>query len=290
MKRTLTLAMIALIPVMTEAQVPGVRQENAPTPRSFFRRARPTPEAQVPAVVETTPTPRATARPAFKEEATPRPRPTREPEREKPRETPKQKVTEKTKEPEKAKPTQEELALKEANRELSATLQLVTDFLQAANEGKYFDAARSLTGSCQRYFESELAPVHGSLKRVLDTITRDGTIRQVTGESLLRGEGARVDTEIVYSDSSTARFHFDLVKTKEGWKLDLNVKGIMEGAQSGRPSVSVTLKGTQTPAPTPAPTPTPAATVAPQAEEKTPQAAAPSPTPASALADAPWKK
>ncbi len=143
----------------------------------------------------------------------------------KPRETPKPKATEKPKEPEKAKPTQEELALKEANRELSATLQLVTDFLQAANEGKYFDAARSLTGSCQRYFESELAPVHGSLQTRFryhharwDHSPSDGRILAARR----RGSGGHRN---VYSDNSTAKFHFDLLKTKEGWKLDLNVRG-----------------------------------------------------------------
>lgn len=287
-KRTLgwLLLFATVVPSLTMAQVLGRGQvapnEPTPTPRSFFRRARPTatPEQQAP-VVESTPAP--TKSPAVRKTETERPKPTRRAEAEKSREetrakeTPKPKATPKETTEEKPKVDAATLA---RDRDISDTLKLVTDFLKAAHLGHYAEAERALTPPVQKYFEGEHSALGGGLKRVLDTITRDGTIRNVTNEAVLRGDGARVDSEITYYDGEKVTMSFDLLRTKEGWRIELDVPGILSKARS-------TSKPTAAPAATPLPTMTPAPPAATPAETPAPTPAA---TPQPALSDAPWKK
>ncbi|MGC8839874.1 MAG: hypothetical protein ACP5QZ_00275 [Candidatus Sumerlaeaceae bacterium] len=290
-KRTLgwLLLMATVVPSLPMAQVLGRGESMAadptPTPRSFFRRVRatPAPQEQAPAV-ETTPAP--TKAPSARQAAPEPQRTIRRAERtetEKPREvsrpkeTPKPKVTPKKTEEEKTKVDATTLA---RDRDISDTLQLVTDFLQAAHLGHYAQAQRALTPAVQKYFEGEHSALGGGLKRVLDTITHDGTIRNASNEVVLRGDGARVESLITYYDGQKVTWTFELVRTKEGWRIELDVPSVLKGA-AAKPAVAPAT------AQTPAPTPQPQAAATPA---ETPAPAAPTATPQPALSDAPWKK
>lgn len=284
-------AILAGLPMLSAAQILGRGQEvgSEPTPaaRGFFRRARSTPAPEA--------TPLATPTPEVRRVEPERPRstPSREVER------PKAREAQTRKEPAISKPKTVATATPRArqaeatpkpdaatvarDRDISDTLKLVTDFLKAAHHGHYAEAARALTPPVQKYFEGEHSALGGGLKRVLDTITRDGTIRNVTSEATLRGDGARVESEIEYEDGSQGKWVFELLRTKEGWRIELDVPSVLS-ASKAKPSP----KAAPTPVATPAVTPKPAEPASSPAPEA--QAPPPAPTPQPALSDAPWKK
>lgn len=285
------LLVLTVLPAFASAQILGRGQESpvepTRTPRSIFRRLQATPAAEQPAVPEATPTP---AKPKTTPAREAEPKRPRETSQEKPREvtrakeTPKPRTTPKaTPEPKEEKPKVDAATLAR-DRDISDTLKLVTEFLKAAHLGHYAEAQRALTPPVQKYFEGEHSAVGGGLKRVLDTITRDGTIRNVTNEAVLRGDGARVESEVLYEDGSRAKWTFDLLRTKEGWRIELDVPSVLKAAGAKSQPQPTPLA---TPAPTPAPTPQPQAAAPTPAETPAPT---PAVTPQSALSDAPWKK
>lgn len=283
------LVVLAAVPAFAGAQILGRGQE-APaeptrTPRAFFRRPQATPVAEQVAPPETTPAPAKTPAKVERETEPKRSRettPERSREVARPKDTPKPRITPKaTPEPKEERPRVDATTLAR-DRDISDTLKLVTDFLKSAHLGHYAEAQRALTPPVQKYFEGEHSALGGGLKRVLDTITRDGTIRNVTNEAVLRGDGARVESEILYEDGTRAKWTFELVRTKEGWRIELDVPSILKAASS-KPSPTPAAA----PAPTPAPTPAPQA-AAPAAPDN--PAPTPTSTPQSALSDAPWKK
>lgn len=259
-----------------------------PTRRPFFRRAPATPAPQeAEPAPQTTPAPtRAPQARSADAEPTRRPAATR-PKEASPRESTRAKESAERKETvrkETPKPaaTTPKPEVTERDRELSSTIELVREFLQAAQLGQYSKAKRALTPALQKYFDGEHSALGGGLKRVLDAITRDGEIRTIDPEVALRGEGARVDCQITYRDGSTKKWVFDLIKTEQGWKIELDVPSVLQAAGQGAPVVKTSA---------PAPVPTPAPTAEPQAAAPTPaQTPAPAATPQPALADAPWKK
>jgi hypothetical protein len=110
----------------------------------------------------------------------------------------------------------------------------VADFLLAAHEGNYSKAEEFLTPEVQKYFASELSAIYGSLKTVLDKITGDGTIAQVTYTGEGRGEGFRIYADIEYKSGQTSTRRFDLIKLKGDWKIALPVgPGADEASESG---------------------------------------------------------
>lgn len=102
---------------------------------------------------------------------------------------------------------------------------VVNDFLNYAQKGEYSKAEELLSAANQKYFASELAPVYGPLKLVLDGITHAGDILRVTYSNIsVRGEGAHVDVEIEYRAGGSARWAFELVKVeKDKWRITLPV-------------------------------------------------------------------
>ena len=101
----------------------------------------------------------------------------------------------------------------------------VAGFLRAANAGKYSDAFSYLTPELQKYFQSEISAVNGSLKTVLDEVTRRGDILSVTYvNAAVLGEGAVIDAEITFGSGSPEKRSFDVIKLKPaGWKIILPV-------------------------------------------------------------------
>jgi hypothetical protein len=101
----------------------------------------------------------------------------------------------------------------------------VAGFLRAANAGKYSDAFAYLTPELQKYFQSEISAVNGSLKTVLDEVTRRGDILSVTYvNAAVLGEGAVIDAEITFGSGSPEKRSFDVIKLKPaGWKIILPV-------------------------------------------------------------------
>ncbi len=293
-RTTSWILLVALVvPTLAMGQLMDRGQEGlaqpTPTRRPFFRRAQATPAPEEAAPVQqATPAPTRTpqARSA-KAEPTRRPapaasRPKESPAREasRPKETAERKEAAKKETPNLAATPKP--GVTERDRELSSTIELVREFLQAAQLGQYAKAKRALTPAVQKYFDGEHSALGGGLKRVLDAITRDGEIRTIDPEVALRGEGARVDCQITYRDGSTKKWLFDLIKTEQGWKIELDVPSVLQAAGQSAPAVKAPAA---TPEATPAPTPEP------QAAAPTPaQTPAPAATPQPALADAPWKK
>jgi hypothetical protein len=100
----------------------------------------------------------------------------------------------------------------------------VAGLLRKANEGKYSEAFPYLTPELQKYFESEMSAINGSLKTVLDALTHGGDILSVTYvNATVRGEGVIVDAEMTFSGGQTEKRSFDVIKTKSGWKIILPV-------------------------------------------------------------------
>lgn len=146
----------------------------------------------------------------------------------------------------------------------------VGKLLKSANDGKYTDALSCLTPELQKYFDSELSALNGGVKTVMDKLTRNGDIRSVTySNATVRGEGAVVDAELSFSSGSPQKVMFDLLKTKNGWKIVLPVNGgtgthetaaaSAPAAATPQPSAAVAAAPAPTPNPTPAMTSTPAA-------------------------------
>lgn len=320
--RALTLGVAILLPAVGFSQLPtGMGQPYAQptrTPRSFFRRAQPAP---TPEILQPTPMPTpemtATPRPATRssEESSEvrKPRPTKEPEKARDRESSKEKESSKDSEKSKSssKSDKDEMKTTDKDRDLSDSLEAVTDFLKAANDGKYSDAVKFLTPPVQRYFESAESVDSGGVKRVLDGITRDGDIKRVTSEVVVRGEGSRVDSDIEFGSGQHSRTVFDLLKTKDGWKIELPVTPQPAAPLAPRPPLSSVVApapvaeapadaGKKDPLPLPAKPgiPGPGESAAaqpakvPAVEESQPAGISSSPVTApttSALADAPWK-
>jgi hypothetical protein len=293
-----------LIPALSIGQILGRAQEMptepTKTPRSFFRRAQATPAAPLAPVTEQEVAPTKTPAPRKQQESEPvkaKPKPPREAERTpskeaaKPKETPKPKEVQKPAAAAETTPKPDAATLAR-DKDISDTLKLVTEFLKAAHHGHYAEASRCLTPAVQKYFEGEHSALGGGLKRVLDTITRDGTIRNVTSEAVLRGDGARVEAEVEYEDGVKNKWAFELLRTKEGWRIELDVPSVMATAKA-----MASAKPAPAPAVTPVaaqPTPPPAPPAAPETPAPTPQQnanpTAPAATPQSVLSDAPWKK
>ena len=140
---------------------------------------------------------------------------------------------------------------------------IVAGFLRSSNDGVYSKAATYLTPELQKYFESEMSAVNGSLKTVLDQVTRNGDIRSVTyANATVRGEGAVVDAELTYGTGSPEKKMFDLLKTKTGWKIVLPVNAgaaqkaaAPAPARAAAPSNAMMDRDVAVSAATPAPTP-----------------------------------
>lgn len=134
---------------------------------------------------------------------------------------------------------------------------VVNAFLVSAQNGAYSRAATLLTDDSQRYFASELAPVHGTLKGTLDRITREGDILAVTYVTAqVRGEGAKVDTRVSYRSGVTEQFDFELLSVKGVWRIALGSRmlGQMD-TKSGAaaPAADPSPAGARASAPDPVP-------------------------------------
>lgn len=248
-----------------------------PTPRA--RRATPAPARRTPKAAEKTPAPKENQ--ASKSSSTD--------------EDLENMVNKLDKDSKKASADEEELA-KAADEATTA----VAGFLRAANDGLYSKASSYLTPEIQKYFESEISAVNGTLKTVLDQLTRNGDIRSVTySNATVRGEGAVVDAELTYGSGPSERRLFDLLKVKNNWKIVLPIHGGKSSSAGARISAPPPPPPVAPPAPTPAPTPAAADAVttgAAATEQNQPAAGvamagnttgtAPRP---SALADAPWR-
>jgi hypothetical protein len=142
----------------------------------------------------------------------------------------------------KAKQTEAEKEQNRLNKEMNQAADdattAVARFLKSANDGVYSKALNYLTPETEKYFSSEISAVNGPLKTVLDGLTHNGNITMVTyANTTVRGEGAVVDAELGFDNGGTERHSFDLLKTKDGWKIVLPVNGKVsarptEGASS----------------------------------------------------------
>jgi hypothetical protein len=174
-------------------------------------------------------------------------------------------------EKDKTKAQQEEDKLARAAEDATTA---VNKLLKSANDGKYSEAVTYLTPELQKYFESEISVVNGSLKTVLDQLTRNGDMRSVTyANATVRGEGAVVEAELTYGNGTPERRTFDLINTKaNGWRIVLPVgNGSHANAPAAAAASAPVAASTPAPAPMPVqtPAPTPAITPAPTAAVST---------------------
>lgn len=251
----------------------------------------------------------STDRAASREEKPARTRAPREAEKETPKSTAKATKT----------PAQEqaEQTPDAQNILVTAATQVVWDFLQEANNGQYAAANKMLTPQLQKYFDSELSPIYGTLKQTLDEITHDGAITTVTfANARVRGAGARVDAVLEFQLGARENRSFELLNmrteekgAKPEWRVTLkpsmragqsHVAPADTPASSGAPVTVIKNTAAPSPSPTPAltaipatPSPSPTVSATPTtspAPQQPSASAATKATTTSALSDAPWKK
>lgn len=153
------------------------------------------------------------------------------------------------------KKSKEEIEYEKAQAEMArsadAATTVVASFLKNANDGLYSKAAESLTPEIQKYFESDLSAVNGSMKSVIDAVTHSGTLKMVMyTNTTVRGEGARVEAELGFEDGTSENRSFDLIKIKNDWRIVLPV------GPKAAPAAAPAAQPTPAPAPPVAAIPT----------------------------------
>ncbi len=246
--RLLVATLLVLTTTSVLAQTPTVR----PTPRRFFGRREATPQQVQPGIpgpAENTGAAQGRIAPQATSEAPaqlPPPPPVAE-DTPRPRRTPKPESAERRAEKraadreaelegtpraaarKSAKPTP--LPAEASVSAVDLATSAVGDFLRASNEGSYSKAATFLTPQMQKYFDSEASAPSGGLMPVLDSLTKDGTIRFVKYATWRgRNEGGRLDANITYDLGTpakpnlvTERHTFDLQKVDGKWRIVLTL-------------------------------------------------------------------
>jgi hypothetical protein len=99
----------------------------------------------------------------------------------------------------------------------------VTTFYDQLNKGEYSKAKNLYTADARQLVDGPLMVLAGEFANFAEKATKRGTIRQVKIlSSVVRGEGATVQCQILYKDGSTATESVPLTKEDGSWKMGIN--------------------------------------------------------------------